>query len=132
MKKNIAEDRRVNLDFILPTQFFYLCQLMNITPKQVLINFMDDLAQGSWKSEGRKESRELLKAYFISHHYGLEYYSKEDIEQIFEEVTAIGTLFPKNATRAILDMHTLWRDQYQKYWFEKWYSKRKKNVTSQD
>jgi hypothetical protein len=111
--------------FVLPYQFLLLCKLMDLTPRQALTDFMENLAHGSWKREGRDTVRERLKEYFIGHGYGIHLYSPDDISTIFEELNAIGMLFPKNADAALLDMHSAWRTKYYTFWFQKWYRRNK-------
>jgi len=43
--------RMAEFHFYLPYQFLCLCKLMNVTPHDVLLRFMDTLDCGSWKRE---------------------------------------------------------------------------------
>jgi hypothetical protein len=45
----------------------------------------------------------------------------EEIRQLFEEMDALGMLYPKNGKTAITALYVQWRDEHWKYWFEKWY-----------
>ncbi len=116
-------DKHLEHRFALPFQFLLLCKLMNVTPVQILTDFMDNLAGGTWKREGRDKAREKLVEYFVEHGYGQEIYSTEDIHCIFNEMNAIGMLFPKDAEQELIELHTQWREHYHAYWFKKWYKK---------
>lgn len=120
--------RHIELRFTLPYQFLLLCKLMNVTPYQVLLDFMDNISCGSWKREGRDNAKHKLIEYFIDHGYGRQYYSASEIELIFRELDAIGLLYPKNATQEIVNEHTRWRDIYHTWWFEKWFNKNKREI----
>jgi len=110
--------------FWMPYQFLLLCKLMNTTPKDVLLNFMDTLDCGSWKREekGNKE-RQLLIDYFIECDYGKDFYTEEDRRKMFEEMNAVGIVWPQNAKMKLIDLHSKWRDKYHTYWFKKWFRK---------
>src|SRR5437868_14546055 len=87
---------QIHFNFTLPYQFLLLCKLMDITPMEVLTDFMDNLSCGSWKREGRDRAKQKLIEYFIEHGYGQSRYSIADIGSIFKEMDDIGLLYPKN------------------------------------
>jgi len=58
--------------------------------------------------------------------YGQQHYTKQDIETMFTEPNAIALLWPHNADTKFMEMHAHWRQQYNNWWFEKWYSKYKR------
>lgn len=85
----------------------------------------------SWKREGRDQAKEKLIEYFLEHKYGQDYYTPEDLREIFREMDAVGMLFPLDDTEMV-DIYANWRDKHYKYWFEKWWGKcrrKKKNLT---
>lgn len=92
----------------------------------MLIDFMDNLSCGSWKREGRDEVKAKLIEYFLSHQYGQNYYSANQITEMFKEMDAVGILFPKNEDGKMLDAYAKWREKHHKYWFKKWYYKNQK------
>ncbi len=114
--------RTQDFHFILPYQFLLLCKLIEVPPRQLLLDFMDNLACGGWKREGRDQAKERLIEYFLEHKYGQDYYTTEDLREIFKEMDAVGLLFPNNDSNMI-DVYTDWRKQHQKYWFKKWWGK---------
>lgn len=118
-----AYERHTDFRFVLPYQFLLLCRLMDITPDQVLTDFMDNLSCGSWKREGRDKAKEKLIDYFVEHGYGQHHYAVEDIRSIFRELNAIGLLWPEGAKSKMTDLHAKWRDKYHTYWFQKWFRK---------
>jgi hypothetical protein len=80
--------------FTLPHQFLLLCKLINIPPRQLILDFMDNLSCGSWKREGRDKAKEKLIEYFLEHGYGQDYYTPEDLRTLFREMDSVGLLFP--------------------------------------
>ncbi len=116
-------NRQGQFNFTLPQQFVLLCKLMGIPPRQILVDFMDNISCGSWKREGRETAKEKLIDYFLEHGYGNQYYSPEEIRSIFKELDAIGMLYPFNANQEFINEHTRWREDYHTWWFQKWYKK---------
>ena len=107
----------------IPQQFLMLCKLLNVTPRQMIVDFMDNLACSSWKREGRDIAKQKLVEYIITHNYGREYFSEEDIRRIFRELDAIGMLYPVNASQELIEEHTRWRENYHAWWFKKWFER---------
>ncbi|GAA4300651.1 hypothetical protein [Compostibacter hankyongensis] len=123
-------DKQDKFNFAPPQPFLCLCKLMDITPYEVVLDFMDNLSCGSWKREGRDEIKTILIEYFIKHGYGQQHYTEEEIREIFREMDAVGLLFPENDHTGLIDLYSEWRDKNDIYWFNKWYSKpRRKTVT---
>lgn len=118
-----AYDRMLQLQTHLPYQFLLLCRLMNTTPEQILLDFMDNLACGSWKREGRDEAKTYLIDYFIAHGYGRQQYTEADIRQMFKEMDAMGMLFPTNGGPNLINRYAKWRKGHYTYWFKKWFRK---------
>lgn len=79
-----AYERHAEYKFILPYQFLLLCRLMDITPRDVLNDFMDNLYCGSWKREGKDKAKEQLINYFIALGYGQQHYAEDDIRAMFK------------------------------------------------
>lgn len=121
-------ERHADFRFTLPYQFLLLCRLMDITPDQVLTDFMDNLSCSSWKREGRDKAKEKLIDYFVEHGYGQHHYAPEDIRGIFGELDAIGLLWPEGAKSKMIDRHANWRDKYHTYWFRKWFRKPRRKL----
>lgn len=97
-----------------------ICRLLDITPRQLIVDFMDVLSCGSWKREGREKCREQLIDYFIEQGYGSHLYPVADIRRMFMELDAIGMLFPRDAEPSFSEQHASWRENYHAYWFSKW------------
>jgi hypothetical protein len=112
------------ITFDLPQQFLMLCKLANVSPQQLLSDFIDNLSNGSWKREGREKARHLLADYFIEHGYGKDHYSPDELREMFAELDAMAFLFPKNGNVSQLDVYSVWRTSHQQYWFEKWQANR--------
>ena len=121
MKWQTGEFQRTQtIKFELPLQFLMLCKLVDMSPQELLADFMDNLSCGSWKREGREKARQLLVEYFIEHGYGKGLYSEEDLRNMFRELDAMAFLFPKDGHSQILDAYSAWRESHQLYWFNKW------------
>jgi len=116
-----AYNRNIEIKCILPYQFLLLCKLMDITPEQLITDFMDNLSCGSWKRKGRDEAKKKLIDYFIEHGYGQHHYAVEDIRAIFREMDAIGMLWPQQANTEFVERHAQWVSEYHTYWFNKWF-----------
>lgn len=112
--------RQAEFRFVLPVPFLMLCKLLEITPEQLLIDFMDDLSCGNWNREGRDEAKKHLINYFIAHGYAKDRLRQEDALKMFSELDAIGKVWPEHAEMGLLELAAQWRDAYQEYWFNKW------------
>jgi hypothetical protein len=121
--------RLVNLHTFLPYGFLLLCKLWDTPPETVLSDFMDNIAHGSWKREGRKAAKSMLVQYILIMGYGQRQYTERDIENMFRELDALGLLFP-NDNEKVRDLYVKWRDEHYHYWFDKWYHKYKRNDVS--
>lgn len=129
MKWQTGDFRRSqNYQFELPHQFLLLCRLMDITPEQLLIDFMDNLSFGSWKREGRDKARQSLVEYFLEHGYGQQHYSIEEIRAMFREMDAVGLLYPRDADTELVDTYSQWREKHLEYWFNKWFNKYRREL----
>jgi hypothetical protein len=122
-------DRRAELNFTLPYPFLLLCRLMDVTPKQVIRDFADNLSCGSWKREGRDKAKEHLINYFIAHGYGQHHYPEEDIREIFKEMDALGLLFPANGKEKMIDVYSKWREKHYPHWFKQWFRKPRRKLS---
>src|SRR5450432_1160676 len=120
--------RHASFEFVLPCQFLLLCKLTDCTPRQLMLDFLENLDCGSSNREGRNMAKEFLLNYFIEMGYGQSFYSPEEIMGIFREMDSIGMLFPFDAKLKLLDLHVLWRNKYHKYLFKKWFRKIRRKV----
>lgn len=104
MKWQVGEYKRSGeFRFIISYQFLLLSKIVNVTPEQFLIDFMDNLSCSSWKREGRDEVKGKLIEYFLSHRYGQDQYNPEEIKEMFKEMDAIGLLFPRGNNEKLLN-----------------------------
>ncbi len=90
---------RASFTFFLPYQFLLLCKLMEVTPEDVIRDFITNLDCGSWEREGKDKAKEHLINYFIECGYGQKFYTIEDIRQMFKEMDSLGALFPKKVIK---------------------------------
>lgn len=121
-------ERDAKFDFSLPETFLRICKLADITPRQALIDFMDNLSCGSWKRDGRDKAKQYLIEYFLEMGYGKELYTTEDIRQIFKEMDSVGLLWPEKGKIKLIDLYAKWREKYTKFWFKKWFSKARRKL----
>ena len=112
--------QKQTITFELPLQFLMICKLAEVTPQQLLSDFIDNLSTGTWHREGREKARRILIEYFIEHGYGKETYTTDDLRAMFAELDAMALLFPKNGDPGQLDAYSEWRASHQQYWFDKW------------
>lgn len=116
-----AYARQAQYAFILPYPFLLLCKLMDVTPKMVLTDFMDNLSHSSWNREGRDAAKAYLVEYFIAQDYGQRHYTAADIRSLFKEMDAVGQLFPDKGSLKMVKRYTQWRDRHYHYSFKKWW-----------
>lgn len=119
---------RLELSFILPYQFLLLCKLVDETPEKIIRDFTDNLSCGSWRREGRDRAKEHLVNYFVAHGYGQQYYTEDDLRQMFKEMDALGSLFPVNGKSRLINLYSDWRDKHHSYWFKKWFRKHRRKL----
>lgn len=122
--------RHQNLQIIIPQQFLLLCKLVDITPRQVLADFMENLGGEGLNRPLADTSREKLMDYFLEQRYGQDRFGRAEILNIFRELNAISMLYPLGASNSFIDFHAQWREGYQTYWFKKWLEKAKKQTPS--
>lgn len=115
--------REASFHFRLPDGFGLLCRLLGITPEQMLTDFMDNLACGSCRREGRDAAKAHLVEYVIAHGYRRQQFSEADIRKLFRELDAVGLLFPRHGSDELIDSYTQWREMQYQYWFEQWNKK---------
>jgi hypothetical protein len=118
-----AYSRHADYHFCLPYPFLLLCRLTDQNPQTILIDFMDNLACAAWNRAGRDEVKQQLINYFITHGYGQQHYTIEELQQMFKEMDAIGLLFPKHGKSKTIDAYVSFRDRYYNHWFKKWFRK---------
>lgn len=107
--------------FFLPVQFLLICRLLQVEPRKVLYQFMCNLAHESYANG--TEQKIAAKDYFMSCGYGLELYTDGEMEQMFDELDTIASLWPKDAPMKLIDLHSKWRNKYYKFWYKKWFWK---------
>lgn len=115
-------ERRQEITITLPFQFLLLCKLVQIPPRQMLYDFMVNLGQESYSKQD-PEAKQYAMEYFISCNYGQDFYTMRDIRDVFKELQAIASLYPREGKMKFKEQHVEWRDSYYKYWFTKWWRK---------
>lgn len=126
-----AYARHAQYEFIIPDQFLMLCRLTDIPPRDMLIDFMDNLACASWKSKDRDLAKEHLINYFITHGYGQRHYTETELRTMFKEMNAMGMLFPRHGKTKMIDLYAKWRDKQHRYWFKQWFHKPGRKLSQQ-
>jgi hypothetical protein len=107
----------------IPPQLLLICKIFNIPPMDLIDDFLNNAALSAWKREGNDTAREKVIEYLIACGYGKDFYSDEERRQILKEADAQGILWPKNADIKLFDLAVVWRQNYHKYWFDKWFWK---------
>lgn len=125
-------DRNPEFKFVIPYQFLLLCKLMEVTPRSVILDFMNNLAFASWNGEGKEVARDHLVNYFIAQGYSLPHYNEGDTRKIFKEMDAVGLLFPKNGKGKLVDLYAKWRNKHHAYWFKHWLRKPRRKISKKD
>lgn len=136
MKKKTKEEafistRREDVRLLMPANFLLLCRLLDLDASKVLHDFMNNVSVTNSSKE--EVHRKTAKEYFLECGYGQDYYSKEDIEQMFKELDAMRLVWPQFPPREVdtelLDASVAFRDKFQRHWFNGWYNKirRKQN-----
>lgn len=136
MKKKTKEEAFISthgedMRLMIPANFSLLCNLFDIDKRKVLHDFLENVSLAiTDKSDAQ---RKAAKEYFLECGYGQDYYSKEDIEQMFTELDAMRLVWPQFPPREVdtelLDVSVAFRDKFQRHWYNKWFSKirRKQN-----
>lgn len=126
-----AYARYATYQFIIPDQFLMLCRLMDLPPRDMILDFMDNLACASWKREGRDTAKEHLINYFIAHGYGRQHYTETEVREMFREMDAMGMLFPSYGSMKMIDLYSKWRKKQHRCWFKHWYRKPRRKPPKQ-
>jgi hypothetical protein len=127
MKKKIQKqsvyDREQMIRLDQPMQFMLLCKLLQVPPMKILDDFMINVGGDSFKRSTDDQCRVKAVDYFLQCGYGKDYYNDQDIRKMFDELHAIGSLWPETDEEKIIDMHAKWREKYYQYWFKKYWRK---------
>lgn len=123
--------RHAQYEFIIPNQFLMLCRLTDTPPRDMLIDFMDNLACANWKRKGRDLAKEHLINYFIAHGYGQQQYTETELRTMFKEMDAMGMLFPCHGKVKMINLYDKWRDKQHRYWFKQWFRKPGRKLSQQ-
>jgi len=111
-------ERHANLELIIPEEVLMICRLLDLTPKALVEEFLDDLSKG-YSVTGESESNHLSE-YFLRKDFGEIKFSVENIWLMLVELNAIHGLWPKGANTEFMEFHSQWRSKYLQYWFQKW------------
>lgn len=120
-KKPWEGSQIVELSLTIPCHCWMLCNILEVDPKKLIQDFLATLGAESYGKQG--PARQLIEDYFIQSGYGQKNYTEMDIRTMLEELKAIGTLWPQEASRRIIERHSAWRGMYHKHWYRKWYYK---------
>jgi hypothetical protein len=125
MVKSNEYDRFQKLEFTLPLDFWHLCNLLQITPRAVLIRFMEDI--GSKVNFAPELVKQKATDYFLETGIGQELFRKEDIRQIIGELGVIADLkLPINSDHEEFLKSIEARNAGYQVWIKKWELRRGK------
>jgi len=122
-EQTTTDTRMVNCQLLVPQYLQLICKLVKISPEKILKDFMGVLGQQSLSSPRGEKPYLLLIDYFTAMTYGETNYSDADIRSMFSELKAIDDLWPHGADEKFVSSHCNWREEYLKYWLEKWQGK---------
>lgn len=111
------------LELVLPYSFLLLCELIGLSPKTLIVDFIDHLAQGTWKNENSLQARQNLLAYFISMNYASTLLTVAQTEKMLHELGIFSHIDLTGANETLLTIHEQWREHYLQHWFFKWNNK---------
>lgn len=130
MKKKTKEEvfqstRSEEMRLLIPANFELLCRLLDIDKRKVLHDFLENVSMAITNKSDAE--RNAAKHYFIACGYGQDYYTKEDIEQMFKEFDAMRIVWPEFMPREVdtelLDLSSEFRDKIQRHLYNKWFNK---------
>lgn len=110
----------------IPCDVVMLCRLMDIEPERVIKDFLTGLALEK-DAKIPESAKEACVEFFIKSGYANQYYSEEEVRQMFTELATVNTLWPDHASSKFIEHHSLWRKKYWKQWFKAWYRKIRRN-----
>ena len=113
-----------SIELQIPGQLAMLCELLEITPQQLLQGFINDLSLEVHYSNGSDERR-MAGEYFMRVGYGMHRYSFDQVEQMFEGLNWLRLQWPGN-DKEKEKQYLQRRKGYLKQWFQGWESKQKK------
>jgi len=96
-------------------------------PRTHLKDFTDNLSCSAKNRKGRDEAKQNLVDYFIAHHYGQQFYTPDEIKEMFKDMDAVGRLFPEDDD-GMIEVYGHWRDRQYKSWFTRWFNKLKRII----
>jgi len=106
------------MELQIPRQLTLLCDLLEITPQEVLQGFINDLSQEVHASNGSDE-RKMAAAYFLRVGYGTGSYEWEQVSQMLEGLDILRGQWPGNDPEAEKNYRRQCRT-YLKQWYRQW------------
>jgi hypothetical protein len=107
----------------IPKQLELICQLLEITPQQVLQNFIDDVSLEVNSSGG--DERRMAVEYFMRVGYGMHRYEFDQVEQMFDGLNWLRCQWPGNDAEKE-KQYLQERRKFLKQWFKEWKAKESK------
>jgi hypothetical protein len=104
--------------FQIPYGALLLCRLWGVTPNTLIHDFLNNLSHGSWQRQDRDEVKLHLRNYILQMNYGGNLYTQQQILEQFNDLDAIGRLWPENAKSSFTTRHSKWRDKYYNWWYK--------------
>ena len=101
----------------VPKQLALICELLEITPQQVLQNFIDDVSL-EVNSSGSDERRMAVE-YFMRVGYGMHRYEFDQVEQMFDGLNWLRWQQYEKKGAAFKAL----QKQFLKEWFTEWKAK---------
>lgn len=127
-KQNTISATVLEFHLWIPPSVLLLCKLLDISPEQLLKDFLEILSFNSWKRPERQKQRSILTEYIVENNYGSQFYHPNDIREMFRELDALGLLYPKDGEEKTVDTYVSYRTMFYTYWFDKWAKKYRRQI----
>jgi len=114
------------IELEIPQQLTLLCELLEITPQQILQGFVNDLSYEVHGSNGSDERR-MAGEYFLRVGYGMDGYEWEQVEQMLLELDNLRKEWPGNSAEKEKEYQQTCR-KYLDNWFKEWKAAKKDSV----
>lgn len=115
--------RFTEFSFPIPYHALLLCKVLEVTPEDLLRDFLAMLSPGCNDVFHQSKKHAHLVDYIIRAEYGAQRYKEQEIRDMFTELNAISTLSPDGGSEDFREKHYRWREEYYNFWFKKWHGR---------
>jgi hypothetical protein len=112
----------IDLRLRIPCDVVMICKLTGIEPEKLIKDFLTTLALEK-SSKVSQAAKDASVEYFVRSSYGNQFYSEDEIRQMFRELQNVQDLWLEDTSSKFIDHHSRWLSKYWKQWFKRWYNK---------